>query len=60
MNALVAALIPILIICLVAYVIVLLIEKFSPHPTFTQVATVVVYGVALIACLQKLLPLLNF
>lgn len=60
MHALVAALIPILVIIVIAYVIVLLIEKFSPDATFSQIAKIIVYAIALIAILTKLLPLLNF
>lgn len=60
MHPLVAALIPILIILVICYVIIILVRKFSPDPTFTQIATVVVYAVALIAILTKLLPLITF
>jgi len=60
MHALLAALIPIIVICVVAWVIVFLVERFSPDPTITKVVTIVVYAVALIAILTKLLPLINF
>lgn len=59
LHGLIAALIPILVILVIAYVILLIVEKFSPDATFTQIARIIIYAIALIAILTKLLPLIN-
>ena len=60
MQALVAMLIPIIIIIVVALIIIWATERFSPDPLITQIIKVVVFAVVLIALLLKLVPLLGF
>lgn len=60
MQALVAMLIPIIIIIVVALIIIWATERFSPDPLITKIIQVVVFAVVLIALLLKLVPLLGF
>ncbi len=60
MQALVAMLIPIIIIIVVALIIIWATERFSPDPLITKIIRVVVFAVVLIALLLKLVPLLGF
>lgn len=60
MQALVASLIPIIVIIVVALIIIWATERFSPDPLITKIIKVVVFAVVLIALLMKLIPLLGF
>lgn len=59
MSALIAALVPIIIIVVVALIIWYAAERFSPDPFVTKVVQIVVFAVVLIALLLKLIPLLG-
>lgn len=59
MPALVALLIPIIVLILVAVIIVACAERFSPDPLITTIVKCVVFAVVLVYLLQKLLPMLH-
>lgn len=59
MHTLVAALVPIIVLVVVALVIVWVTERFSPDPLITNIVRIVVFAVVLIALLLKLVPLLG-
>jgi len=59
MSALIAILVPLIVLVVVALVIVWVAERFSPDPLITQIVKVMVFAVVLIALLMKLLPLLG-
>jgi hypothetical protein len=58
MSALLAVLIPIIVLVVVALIIIYATERFSPDPFITQIVKIVVFAVVLIFLLTKLLPLL--
>lgn len=60
MHALVAVLIPVIIIIAVALIIWYVAERFSPDPLITKVVQIVVFVVVLVVILLKLLPLIGF
>ncbi len=60
MSALIALLLPIILIVVVALVIIALVERFSPDPLITVITRWIVFGVVLYLVLPKLLPLLHF
>lgn len=60
MGALIAMLIPIIVIIVVALIIIWATDRFSPDPLITKIIKVVVFAVVLIALLLKLVPLLGF
>lgn len=59
MHALVALLVPIIVLIVVALIIVWATERFSPDPLITKIIKVVVFAVVLIFLLLKLVPLLG-
>jgi uncharacterized membrane protein YwzB len=59
MNALVNALVPIIILVVVAVIIIWATERFSPDPFITKVIQIVVFACVIIALLIKLVPLLG-
>ncbi len=60
MSALIAMIVPIIILVVVALVIIWVTERFSPDPLITKIIQVIVFAVVLIALLMKLVPLLGF
>ena len=59
MGALIAALVPIIVIVVVALIIWYAAERFSPDPFITKIIQIIVFAVVLIALLLKLTPLLG-
>ncbi len=59
MHTLIAALVPIIVLVVVALIIIWVTERFSPDPLVTKIIRVVVFAVVLIALLLKLVPLLG-
>ena len=59
MAAFVAVLIPIIIIIAVAAIVLLIVERFSPDGTVTQIIRWIVFALVLIAIISRLLPLLH-
>lgn len=59
MSALIAMLIPIIVLIVIALIIIWVTERFSPDPLITQIIKVIVFAVVLIALLMKLVPLLG-
>lgn len=59
MSALVAVLIPIIVIVAIAAIVLLIVERFSPDPTVTQIIRWIVFALVLIAIITKLLPLIR-
>jgi hypothetical protein len=60
MSALVSLLVPLIIICVVAFIIIRVTQRFSPDPMITEIVKWVVLAIVLIALITKLLPLLRF
>lgn len=60
MSALIAALIPIIVLVVIAIIIIAVTERFSPDPLITTIVRWVVFAVVLIVLLTKLVPLLGF
>lgn len=60
MHALIAALIPIIVIVIVALIILVLNDRFAPDESIKKIVAYIVYGCVLIALIVKLLPLLGF
>lgn len=59
MQALLAVLVPVIIVVIVALIIWAAAERFSPDPFITKIVQYVVFGVVLIVLLLKLVPLLG-
>jgi hypothetical protein len=59
MTALLHALVPIIVIVVVALIIWYAAERFSPDPFITRIVQIVLFAVVLIAILLKLVPLLG-
>lgn len=59
MHALVASLVPIIIMVVVALIIVWAAERFSPDPFITKIVQLVVFAVVLVFLLLKLAPMLG-
>ena len=59
MSTLIALIIPIIILCVAAMIVLALVEKFSPDATVTYIVRIAVFAVVLIVLIQKLLPLLH-
>ena len=59
MHGLVNALVPVIIVVVVALIIWYAAERFSPDPFITKVVQIVVFAVVLIVLLLKLVPLLG-
>ena len=59
MAALVAVLIPIIIIVAVAAIVLIIVERFSPDATVTLIIRWIVFALVLVAILSRLLPLLH-
>jgi hypothetical protein len=58
MNALVSALVPIIIILAIALVVWWATERFSPDALITKIVKLIIFVVVLIAVLTKLVPLI--
>ena len=58
MAALLALLVPIIILIIVALIIIYCAERFSPDPLITKIIQIIVFGVVLIFLITKLVPLL--
>ena len=59
MAALVALIVPIVVLVVVALIIVWVAERFSPDPLITKIAQVIVFACVMIFIVSKLLPLLT-
>lgn len=59
MHGLVNALVPVIIVVVVALIIWYAAERFSPDPFITKIVQIVVFAVVLIVLLLKLVPLLG-
>ncbi len=59
MSALIAALVPLIILVLVALIIIWVAERFSPDPLITKIIQAIVFVVVLIVLLTKFLPMLK-
>ncbi len=59
MSALINALVPIIILVIVALIIWAAAERFSPDPFITKIVQYIVFGVVLIVLLTKFVPLLG-
>lgn len=59
MHALVAVLVPIIVVVVVGLIAWWIVERFSPDPLVTKIVQVVIFAVVLIVVLTKLLPLLG-
>jgi len=59
MSALIASLVPVIVLIVIALIIVWVAERFSPDPLITQIVRVVVFAVVLIALLLKFVPMLG-
>ncbi|MGM4997838.1 hypothetical protein AB8A05_04170 [Tardiphaga sp. 538_B7_N1_4] len=59
MSSLVAVLIPIIVIVAIAAIVLLIVERFSPDATVTQIIRWIVFALVLIAIITKLLPLIR-
>ena len=60
MHALIALLVPIIVLIVVALIIWWIAERFSPDPLITKIVQIVLFAVVLIVLLTKLFPLLGF
>ena len=60
MHGLIAALVPIIVIVVVALIILVLNDRFAPDASLKKIVAYVVYACVLIALIVKLLPLLGF
>ena len=60
MHALIALLVPIIILIVVALIIWWVAERFSPDPLITKIVQVVLFAVVLIVIITRLFPLLGF
>lgn len=59
MHALVAVLVPVIVIVIIGLIVWWVAERFSPDPLITKIVQVVVFGIVLIVVIMKLLPLLG-
>ena len=59
MHALVAALIPVIIIVIIGLVCWWVAERFSPDPLITKIIQVIIFAVVLIVIIMKLLPMIG-
>lgn len=59
MSALLNALVPIIIVVVVALIIWYAVERFSPDPFITKIVKIIVFAVVLIVLLTKLVPMLG-
>ncbi len=59
MGALVALLVPIIVVVVVGLIIYWVAERFSPDPLITKIVQVIVFAVVLIVLVTKLLPLIH-
>ncbi len=59
MSALLNALVPVIIIIVVALIIWYATERFSPDPFITKIVQIVVFAVVLIVLLTKFIPMLG-
>lgn len=59
MHALVAILVPVIVVVVVGLIAWWIVERFSPDPLITKIVQVVIFAVVLIVVLTKLLPLLG-
>ena len=60
MHSLVAMLIPLLVILGVCLILWFVVERFSPDPLISQICKIIIFLVAIVAVLTKLLPMLGF
>jgi hypothetical protein len=58
MHALIALLVPLIILVVVALIIVYVADRFSPDPLITKIVNIIVFAAVLIWLVTKLLPLL--
>jgi hypothetical protein len=59
MHALVALLVPIIVVIGVALIIWIVAERFSPDPLITKIVQIVLFIVVLVVLIMKLFPLLG-
>jgi hypothetical protein len=59
MSALIAILVPIIIVVVIGLIIIKVADRFSPDPLVTWLVKIVVFAVVLIVLITKLLPLLR-
>ena len=59
MHGLLAALVPVIIIVVVALIIWYATERFSPDPFITKIVQIIIFAVVLIVLLTKFVPLLG-
>lgn len=58
MHALLAVLVPVIVVVVIGLIIWYVAERFSPDPLVTKIVQIVVFAVVLIVCLTKLVPLI--
>lgn len=59
MHALIAILVPIIVLVVVAIIILAVTERFSPDPLITTIVRWIVFAIVVIVLLTKLVPLLG-
>lgn len=59
MSALVALLVPIIVLAVVGLILIALVEKFSPDATITYIIKLVVFAVIVILIVQKIIPMVH-
>jgi len=58
MHALIAILIPVIVIVVIGLIIWWVAERFSPDPLITKIVQVIIFAAVLIVIITKLLPIL--
>lgn len=59
MQALVAILLPIIVIVAIAAIVLLVVERFSPDATVTKIVQWIVFALVLYVIISRLLPLIH-
>lgn len=59
MHALVAILVPVIIIIAVALILWYVVERFAPDPLIKKICQIVIFVVVLVVMLTKLLPMIG-
>lgn len=59
MHALIAVLVPVIVVVVIGLIVWWVAERFSPDPLVTKIVQVVIFAVVLIVIIMKLLPLMG-